>query len=295
MRRMIIITTGAMIALATTSTTLAGDRNEFIPSSGEWHDPQNWSENEIPDLTWDVLIASGKTCTVSGSNNDALCKSLEVSGTLEIQDGNTLQIRTPVSHGFTALEVNGLIEFSDDTETGILLLEMTGSGDRVFEILGEGQITGDPAEMQTDSGSNAIDRLYVGPLSEGAPFIAGPWTIPLDVENDGTFIAGSGTMLFERDGDVLDIGGAGTFRSGGGTMRFNCVDFDPGLAFTGTLLADAGTMYLTDCGPTPKARSERGDAFGHRRHRPRRQRLRRRRRDGQRERRRDQRGRRDRD
>jgi hypothetical protein len=147
----------AATALGLSSMALAQSQKEFTPtgSTGAWHSNDNWTPANTPTLSDDVLIPDGKTCIVSGSSNDALCKSLEVEtgAVLEIQDGLTLNIRPPASHNYPDLQLDGTILFTDASETGVLLLEMTGIASHVFEILGEGQLIGDPAEIQTSTGT----------------------------------------------------------------------------------------------------------------------------------------------
>jgi hypothetical protein len=145
-----------LLSLSTGSVALAQSRNTFMPiaPSTDWNQNSNWSFNTVPSLSDDVLIPEGETCIVSGST-DALAKSLEVQtgALLEIQDGLTLQIRPPANHTYADLQLDGTILFTDATETGVLRLEMSGILTHVFEILGEGQLIGDPAEIQTSTGT----------------------------------------------------------------------------------------------------------------------------------------------
>jgi hypothetical protein len=246
-------------SLSLSPMALAQSQKEFTPSgsTGDWNQLLNWTPNGVPTLSDDVLIPDGKTCTISGASNDAFCKSLEVEtgATLEVQDGLTLTIRPPANHSYADLKLDGTIEISDDTETGVLRLEMTGLLTHVFEILGEGTLFGDPAEIQTDS-THTVVRIYVGPESEGYPLISGTWDIPIDVENDGTFSAGgSHIMTFDSDtcsrpGGWLPIGisGDGTFIASGGAVYMTNPVFESG--FDGTLAAsgEAATMVLNRCG-----------------------------------------------
>ncbi len=46
----------------------------------------------------------------------------------------------------------------------------------------------------------------------------------------------------------FDVSGTGMFLVDGGSMVFNCIDFDQGDAFTGTVRLDDGDLEINDCG-----------------------------------------------
>lgn len=240
------------ILFLTVAPAIAQGPNTFQPSSGSWHLALNWSFNNVPTITEDVLIPASKTCIVSGSVN-AVAKSIEVEtgALLQIEDGLTLQIRTPVSHTFTALQIDGTVKFTDVSATGVLLVEMTGIGEHVFQMLGDGQLIGDSADLQTTSGANVVDRIYVGGGVSGGLFVRGSWDIPIDVDNDGEFSAGFTKVMTFFSGDCsvhIGISGDGVFDTNAGIMSFLSPEFEPGGVFDGTLISTGfGLMIVSHC------------------------------------------------
>lgn len=252
MRKLHIATTAVTLTLS--SLAIAQQQNKvFTPtgSTGSWHAQNDWVPIGAPDLDDDVLIPANKTCTVSGSVN-AVAKSIEVEtgALLQVEDGLTLQIRTPLSHTFTALRIDGNLRITDASETGVLLVEIPGTGNDVFEMLGDGQLTGDPAELQTSTGDNAVDSIYVGGGTEGGLFVKGTWDIPIDVDNDGYLSAGTGDVMTFFSGSCtehdIEISGDGTFNANAGTVYFVNPVFETG--FDGKLYAwHFGDMVVQRC------------------------------------------------
>ena len=209
--------------------------------STAWHDDENWT-GLIPIITDDVLIPQSLTCIVSGSV-DAVAKSIEVEATavLQIQDALTLQIRTPNGISTPALTVDGQLNFD---ENGVLQLEDDATGDDIARIAGSGSLNSTDAFFATGSGANAVDRMYVGQNIS----VYGGWTITIDVENDGLFESDFDDMRFAGDG-VLRLSGSGVIRSTNGAfVNLDCINYEPGGTFDGTLEATAnGNIYLNSC------------------------------------------------
>jgi hypothetical protein len=247
MRKLQIAATATMLSL---SAIALAETKEFNGSQGSsWHLPGNWGPNTgVPDIDDDVIIPSTLHCLISSQNAVAKSVSITGGGELQVSNGHTLQIRTPNASDAPMLIVIGELTIDDD---GVLLLEDDGSGDDIARIIGDGTVWGGyDTSFATGSGSNAIDRIYVGEDIT----VLGWWSVPLDMENDGLVWAWVTDMVFSNDSSPLGIGGAGTFYvSGGGSITFDCADFEGGtVEFTGTLWATSGDMYLDSCGAIQK-------------------------------------------
>lgn len=248
-RRITIVATctAALFAPAAVAQTV----NEFEENfSQSWHDFRNWSEGHVPTVTEFALISYGNTCIISTQDGVAGAVGVEDTATLRVSEGYTLKIVTPSGASpLPALRVEGLMWVENDNGTppppAKILFEHLGTNG-VSVVEGGGTINGDPGTFDY-TGSNEPDHVRFDSLT-----IAGTWTIPVDLENDGTFAA---TGRFESmtffSGDCtehhIEIGGNGLFiTDAGGSIDFVNPEFQAaGNTFTGTLKATGSVSAIT--------------------------------------------------
>lgn len=79
-------------------------------SSGVWNDPANWSPQQVPTASDDVVISEGTTISVNSSN--AQCNQLTIAGTLQFDSGSVLVLYGDwINHG-TSLTEPGTVRFA---------------------------------------------------------------------------------------------------------------------------------------------------------------------------------------
>ncbi|PQJ78819.1 T9SS type A sorting domain-containing protein [Polaribacter porphyrae] len=120
---------GTSYGAVQTFSTLAGNTNSFLPSSGNWSDTGNWSLAALPISTDNVVIETGKTVFYNIINTTVASLNINVGGTINILSGNGLTINGDITQ-------NGTFNIlSDANSNGSLIVNGSYSGSQNVNYL----------------------------------------------------------------------------------------------------------------------------------------------------------------
>ncbi len=128
---------------------------DFVPVSGEWNDPANWNPAQVPTLSNDVTIGSGKTVRHTDTGLLISCRNLVVDGTLDLSQGSE-------TVGLTCggnLTVNGTLRLGGATGGVDGRLTMTKTAP---SITGTGTLLFGPGSGATTLEVGSGSRVAVG-------------------------------------------------------------------------------------------------------------------------------------
>ncbi|TVQ09511.1 MAG: T9SS C-terminal target domain-containing protein [Bacteroidetes bacterium] len=247
------------VALAQT-TTFSG--------IGNWSDDARW-DNGVPDITYDVIIASGADCTL---DMDAFARSLSfapgsINSTVTISGTNTLTIESELAYSVPSGSADQVLAVNDGALiVGSVFMPNSGSNNRNLMLtVNDGSVTvsGD-VEMQGSSSRNYITFTGAGTLNvtgnlnnsthgritanaatinvggdmRVAVFTANSSTLNIAGEFSGVYFWGAGSTVNYTGGDqtILNTTYYNLTISGGGTNPLRGA----------TTITTGGTLTLTD-------------------------------------------------
>lgn len=180
------------------------DTREFTAAVGNWSDAASWASGIIPAITDSVYIPSGKTVSLP-SSFAAYCKSLTLSGTLDIVGNATLtgdasgrlvtylganvKVEKNFPTNFGTFDFRGTTEFYGSSTQSIPEMML---GDVILSGVGtkimDGNLIGNSLTIESGATLDIVDDLNSVEIYSN--FI-----------NDGTFESRNGTVKFLRLGD----------------------------------------------------------------------------------------------
>jgi hypothetical protein len=210
-------------------------------TSSDWNDPTNWSQNVIPDATWDVNIPNVTNKPVIGTS--ASCKNITInaSSSLTINGTNTFSVGGNMTNNGTftansstvifngaAQTITGTNTFNNVTFGGSGVKTITTANFTVNGILSmEGTATISAAPTY---GSTATLQYY----STSAKTAGTEWISPFVAS--GGIIIGSTGIITMNSNEVLNSTAALTINSGA-TLAMSTFS----LTLNGNLINNGGT------------------------------------------------------
>ncbi|OOG72245.1 S-layer family protein, partial [Flavobacterium sp. A45] len=197
--------------------------------SGNWSNTATWGGAAVPTSVDDVIINNGITVTVNV--NSAVCKSLNISGTLTIGNNNTNRLVT-VS-GNVTVNIGGIFNSAGDGGNTLLISgNVVNDGTFDMNIVGsDADVTFNGSSSQAISGAGVTMDFNSITLTNAFPLVInrgitvdGNWT------NNAKTVSGSGVVTF-----------TGTSTIGGST-----VTAFPNLIVTGTVTQGINTTVSGD-------------------------------------------------
>ncbi|WPR72098.1 T9SS sorting signal type C domain-containing protein [Flavobacterium sp. NG2] len=159
-----------------------GVTKTFTSNNGNWNTATNWSPSGVPSANDDVIIPSGKTATI---NINAVAQSINISGTLNINDGESLYVGSNPSWGNFIVNSGGKFQMPTGGSSALLVVfgNYNNNGTTDFwksDII----ITGDllsPATSELQKQGNVIvggniigDIALTGGTGEGQIYAVNP-------------------------------------------------------------------------------------------------------------------------
>ena len=239
-RHAVVATTLCMIA---TAPALA-DSFTFNVTNGVWNEASNWSPTSGPPAAGDTAeIPTGRTCRVE--DDDQACKTLEVYGTLKVDD-KTLTID---ADGSGYLDVDGTVEFLQSATLEVPE-NLSCSGDGTIQAIDGGTVTID-ADNGTGYAWLIIEELTFKGSIEVLAYIRFDATVKFVVDD-----ADDDMEIGQADSGGLAttvyIQGDGNFEVSAGSLRFgkSAPDIGECNPFDGKMKVSGGTMQVTSYAQT---------------------------------------------
>ena len=203
-----------------------GQTNTWDGGAGtsNWGDANNWSPNGVPTAAQDVVIPATFTSVINVDN--AVCKSLNIIGTLTI--GNSNRDRSLIVSGNVTINGGGIFR-SAGNGGNTLLISGNLVNDGTFDMNfggADAEVTFNGGLTQTISGTGATTDFNSITLTNAFPLVINRGiTVDGDWINNGKSVSGSGLVTFTGNSII----------SGPSVTAF------PNLTITGTVLQGVNT------------------------------------------------------
>lgn len=163
-------------------------------SSNNWNTAANWSLNEVPIASHDVVVPVGFNTVV---NTNAVCKSLNISGTLTI--GNDIANRRLTVSGNVTINGGGILQTAGDGGN-TLLIGGNLVNDGTFDMnigAADADVTFNGGSSQTISGvGTTMDFNSITLTNAFSLVINRGITVDGNWINNGKSVSGSGSVTF---------------------------------------------------------------------------------------------------
>lgn len=193
-------------------------------SNNNWNEPANWSLNAVPTNAHDVVIPATFTSVINVDN--AVCKSLNIIGTLTIGDSDT--DRSLTVSGNVTINGGGVLQTVGNGGNTLLIGgNLVNDGTFDMNVGGaDAEVTFNGVLTQTISGTGTTTDFNSITLTNAFPLVINRGiTVDGNWINNGKSVSGSGLVTFTGNSII----------SGPSVTAF------PNLTITGTVLQGVNT------------------------------------------------------